>query len=213
MDHGDWSWVCNCGATIPRGPAGRQEHETINAHAAQHRQEVAQTAADDRRAGPLPAKLVPARDFPPQWSYQMRLTNLQTGAVDARHTYGVENPAWGALRRHGGTPYQIAPQHDDDALPALARLDRAIQDVEDALRLVEQCQPPLPADSDRAVFRQRLAQVVNGLCSAGRDVARLQDDLLMTHATYDADCLQQHQYVPYEAQPMLQLDSEGGRYF
>ncbi len=63
------------------------------------------------------------------------------------------------------------------------------------------------------MFRRRLAQAVNWLCSAGRDVDRLQDDLLVTHATYDADCLQRREYVPYEAQPMFQLDSEDGRYF
>lgn len=213
MDHGDWGWVCNCGATIPRGPAGRYEHDAINAHVAQHRQEVAQTAAARGKSGSLPTAIVPRHDFPSPWSHQMRLTNLRTGEVDPHHTYGVENPAYGALRWHGGTPYQIEPQHDDDSLPALARIDRAIKDVEYALKLVVQCQPPIPAGTDPEVFRRRLAHAVNGLCSAGRDVDRLQDDLLVTHATYDADCLLRREYMPYEAKPMFRLDSEGVRYF
>lgn len=213
MDHGNWGWVCSCGATIARGTTVQHEHDGINAHAAHHRKEVAQTATGGWRFGPFPAEIIPQRDFPPQMSYQMRLTNLQTGEVDPHHTWGVENPAYAALRWHGGTPYQIVPQHDDDSLPALARIDRAIKDVERALALVQLCQPPLPEDAYPEVFRQRLAQAVNCLCSAERDVGRLQDELLVTHATHDADCLRQREYLPYEAQPMFHLGSDDVRYF
>ena len=213
MDHGNWQWVCNCGANIPCGPAGQHEHDAINAHAAQHRKEVAQTATGGWRFGPFPAEIIPRRNFPPQMSYQMRLTNLQTGEVDPHHTWGVENPAYAALRWHGGTPYQIEPLHDDDSLPALARIDRAIKDVEHALELVRQCEPPLPENAHPEVFRHRLVQAVNCLCSADRDVDRLQDELLVTHATYDVDCLRQREYLPYAAEPMFHLDSDDERYF
>lgn len=213
MNDQDWVWVCTCGALIPRETAGRHRDDAVNAHAAHHREEVAKTATGRWRSGLLPTEIIPEADFPPQWLYQMRLTNLQTGDVDPHHTYGVENPAYAAVRWHGGMPYQIEPQHDDDLLPALARIDRAIKDVERALELVAQCQPPLSTDAHPEVFRRRLTQAVNWLCSAGRDVDRLQDDLLVTHATYDADCLQQRKYMPYEAEPMFRWGSDDTRYF
>lgn len=215
MDHGDWVWVCNCGAHVPRGPAGQHEFDAINNHTAQHRKEVDKTARGRGcwGSGPLPKEIVSRRDFPPQFSYQMRLTNLKTGEVDPHYTFGVENPAYGALRWHGGTPYQIEPQHRDESLSSLARIDRAIKDVERALRLVEQCEPPLPADAHPEVFRRRLVQAVNLLCSAGRDVDRLEDDLLVTHASHDADSIRQRQYYAFEAEPMFRLGSDEVRYF
>ena len=213
MDHGDWGWVCNCGATIPCGPAGPHAHDAINVHAAQHRQEVTQTGPGGWGHGPFPSEIIPGSDFPPEMAYEMRLTNLQTGEVDPHQTWGVENPAYAALRWHGGTPYRIEPQHDDDSLPVLARIDRAIKDVERALELVAECQPPLAADTLPEVFRRRLAQAINRLCSANRDVARLQDELLITHAAYDADCLRQRRYGAFEAEPMFHLNADGGRYF
>lgn len=114
---------------------------------------------------------------------------------------------------HGGAPYRIEPQHRNNPIPSLARIDRAIKDVEYGLELVEQCQPPLPADTDPEVYRRRLARAVNLLCSAGRDVDQLQDELLITHASHDVDCLRQRRYYAFEAQPMFHLDSDGGRYF
>ncbi len=213
MKDQNWVWVCTCGTIIPRESEGRHQDGGVNAHAAQHRKEVAKTATEGWGFGPFPATIVPTSAFPPPHAYEMSLTHGATGEADPRHRYVVPNPAHEAFRWHGGTPYRIEPQHRDESVPPLARIDRAIKDVEYALELVEQCQPPLPADADPEVFRQRLAQAVNLLCSAERDVDRLQDELLVTHATYDADCLRQRKYLPYEAQPMFQLDSDDGRYF
>ena len=208
-----WAWVCTCGAVIPRGPQGPHQADAVNAHARQHRHEVAASATEGWRFGPVPTAMMPLSDVPPPYAYQMPLVNLATGDVDPRRTFVVPNPAHEAFRWHGGTPYQITSLHGDAALPPLARLDRAIQDVERALALITQCAPPLPEGAPPDRFRQRLAQAVNGLCSAERDVHRLQDDLLVTHTAYEVDCLRQREYLPYEAQPMFHGNSDGRRYF
>ncbi|MDA8204841.1 MAG: hypothetical protein M0Z36_02145 [Thermaerobacter sp.] len=106
MEHGDWVWVCDCGAHILTGPEGRHKYDAINAHAHQHRAEVGKTTTGGWGFGPFPATIVPTSEFPTPFAYEMRWTNLQTGAVAPHPTFGVENPAYEALQWHGGTPYR-----------------------------------------------------------------------------------------------------------
>ncbi|MDA8204842.1 MAG: hypothetical protein M0Z36_02150 [Thermaerobacter sp.] len=102
---------------------------------------------------------------------------------------------------------------DDKPVPTVARIDRAMQDVEAAVALIAQCEPPLADDAHSELFRQRLARAVNLLCSADRDIAVLKDELFITHGPYDADCLRQREYLPFEPQPMFQVNTDNTRFF
>ena len=98
----------------------------------------------------------PAALPPP--GYEARWTNLDTGEVDAGRTYVIENPEYEAFQRHGGTPYQIEPQHNDGPISPGDRLDRAIQDVDRAMGLIEKADRVLvePATADRCLFRHHM---------------------------------------------------------
>ena len=70
--------------------------------------------------------------------------------MDAGRTYVIENPEYEAFQGHGGTPYQIEPQHDFGPISPGDRIDRAIQDVDRAMGLIEKgdrlLQEPATAD-------------------------------------------------------------------
>lgn len=74
-------------------------------------------------------------------------------------------------------------------------------------------QPPLLDSVHPDCFRTRLAQAVNLLGSAARDVQILKDDLFIAYAARDAERLRQREYLPFEAQPMFHLGSNEERYF
>lgn len=134
MEEEDWAWVCTCGAVIPRGPEGR-ERETAQAHAAEHRFEISE--AGGRKFGPVPTTLVPLGDFPSPSVCRMEWTNRRTGAVTPQGMVIVANPAYEAFIWHGGTPYQIGPQHPDEPVLPGVRIDRIIQDVDVAVAIIQ----------------------------------------------------------------------------
>ncbi len=143
MEHGNWVWVCPCGAHIQRGPAEPHEYDAIHAHVEYHDKELAEAASGNEKFTALLRNIVPRQQFPPPYAHQIQWTNLDTGDVDAQNIFVIQNPAYEAFELHGGTPYQIEPLHDATSIRPLDRIDRAIQDVHDAMGLLEQCEPPL----------------------------------------------------------------------
>ena len=210
MEEEDWAWVCTCGAVIPRGPEGR-ERETAQAHAAEHRVEIPE--AGGQKFGPVPTTLVPPSEFPSPSVCRVEWTNRRTGEVAPQGMVIVANPAYEAFIWHGGTTYQIVPQHPDEPVPPGVRIDRIIQDVDEAMVLIQRCLPPVPDEDDPEQIRQRLVRAVNLFCSAERDIMMLRDELFMSHAVWDAEVLRQRQYLPFQAQPMFRWGGSEGRYF
>ncbi len=211
MAHGHWVWVCTCGAHMRPGP-GLPEDDPIYAHMDHHKEALALAAHEEGAVSALPRVMTtPPAALPPP-GYEARWTNLDTGEVDAGRTYVIENPEYEAFQRHGGTPYQIEPQHNDGPISPGDRLDRAIQDVDRAMDLIEKADRVLvePATADRC--RDRLARAVNLLSSAARDVDILRTELPIIYADREAVALQQRTWVPFEPQPMFGWDPEEGRY-
>ncbi len=211
MAYGHWVWVYTCGAQMRPGP-GLQEDDLIYAHMDHHKEALALAAHEEGAVSALPRVMTtPPAALPPP-VYEARWMNLATGEVDAGRTYVIENPEYEAFQRHGGTPYQIEPQHDGGPISPGDRIDRAIQDVDREMGLIEKADRVLvePATADRC--RDRLARAVNLLSSAARDVDILRTELPIIYADREAVARKQRTWVPFEPQPMFGWDPEEGRY-
>lgn len=213
MEPDKWAWVCTCGTVIPGTPKDRDALLAVSAHAEQHRHALEKIFAHGSTLDPIPTAIIPLKDFPPPYAFRIPLTNLTTGEEAPHFNFGVANPDYEALRQNGGTPYRIEALYKPGPLSSVALLDRAIRDVDVAVTLIGECHPPLGEGISPDFFRERLLQAVNLLCSAHRDLSILKDQLFITHAAYDQECLRQRHYCAFEPEPMFYLTGEDQRGF
>lgn len=196
----------------PGGPGA--EGDPMYAHMAHHEETVAQIPPTGEGCQAVPRVMITPPTAPPPPAYEARWTNLDTGEVDAERTYVIADPEYEAFQRHGGMPYQVEPQHDAGPIPLRDRIDRAMQDVERAMSLIKEGDHGLgnnPVAGEPC--RDRLAQAVNLLCSAARDVDILRNELPIILVDCEAEALNQRQWMPFAPQPMFAWTAETGRVF